>query len=42
MHAGWPDDRGLSTWPPSASTVADAGLADVPVVIELFYPFEMR
>jgi D-erythrulose 1-phosphate 3-epimerase len=40
-HWGWPDDRGLYDVAAFVQTVRNAGLADVPVVIELFYPFEL-
>jgi sugar phosphate isomerase/epimerase len=39
-HWGWPDDRGRYDVAAFAADVRDAGVADVPVVVELFYPFE--
>jgi sugar phosphate isomerase/epimerase len=41
MHAGWPDERGLVDVAAFGQTLQAAGMAEVPVVIELFYPFEM-
>jgi sugar phosphate isomerase/epimerase len=41
MHAGWPDERGLVDVAAFGRTLREAGMADVPVIIELFYPFEM-
>ncbi|MBW3631965.1 MAG: sugar phosphate isomerase/epimerase [Chloroflexi bacterium] len=40
-HWGWPDDRGVYDVASFVRTVRQASLADVPIVIELFYPFEM-
>ncbi len=40
-HWGWPHDGGRYDVAEFARTVRQAGLAHVPVVIELFYPFEM-
>jgi sugar phosphate isomerase/epimerase len=40
-HWGWPHDGGRYDVAEFAETVRRAGLAHVPVVIELFYPFEM-
>jgi sugar phosphate isomerase/epimerase len=40
-HLGWPDARGQFDVAAFAGTVRDGGLGDVPVAIELFFPFEM-
>ena len=40
-HWGWPHEGGRFDVARFAETVRQAGLAHVPVVIELFYPFEM-
>ena len=40
-HWGWPDDRGVYDVASFARTVRETERLDVPVVIELFYPFEM-
>jgi sugar phosphate isomerase/epimerase len=40
-HWGWPDPRGAFDVAAFARTVRDRGLDNVPVAIELFYPFEM-
>ncbi len=40
-HWGWPDDRGVYDVSAFAESVRRVGLVDVPIVIELFYPFEM-
>lgn len=40
-HWGWPDDRGVYDIQAFANTLRQNALTDVPVVIELFYPFEM-
>ena len=40
-HWGWPHEGGCYDVAEFAETVRKAGLGHVPVVIELFYPFEM-
>jgi sugar phosphate isomerase/epimerase len=40
-HWGWPHDRGLVDVALISQQVADAGLADRPAFIEIFYPFEL-
>jgi hypothetical protein len=40
-HLGWPDPRGEFDVAAFAQTVRRLGLGDVPVAIELFFPFEM-
>lgn len=40
-HWGWPDERGNYDAAGFARAVRQAGLGDVPVAIELFFPFEM-
>jgi sugar phosphate isomerase/epimerase len=40
-HWGWPAPHGLYDVAAFARTVSELGLTDVPVVIELFFPFEM-
>jgi sugar phosphate isomerase/epimerase len=40
-HWGWPHEGGLYDVAAFAETVRNAGLGHLPVVIELFYPFEM-
>ena len=40
-HWGWPDDRGIYDVTSFVGAVHQADLGGVPVVIELFFPFEM-
>jgi sugar phosphate isomerase/epimerase len=40
-HWGWPDERGQYDVAAFAQTLRQAGLDEVPVAIELFFPFEM-
>lgn len=40
-HLGWPDERGVYDVAAFVQTVQQADLTHVPVVIELFFPFEM-
>ncbi len=40
-HWGWPDDRGRFDVASLGRSLRAAGLGDIPVILELFYPFEM-
>jgi D-erythrulose 1-phosphate 3-epimerase len=40
-HWGWPDDRGRFDVADFATSVEKAGLEEVPVFLEVFYPFEL-
>ena len=40
-HWGWPDERGLFDVDDFAAQMKDANLTDVPVILEVFYPFEL-
>ena len=39
-HWGWPDERGRFAVAPFVAELTARGLADVPLFLELFYPFE--
>jgi sugar phosphate isomerase/epimerase len=40
-HWGWPDDRGMFDLVSFAQSLRAADLDDVPVLLEVFYPFEL-
>lgn len=40
-HWGWPDERGLFDVPGFVNEVKEAYLTEVPMILEVFYPFEL-
>jgi len=41
-HWGWPADRGRFAVAPFVAALRDRGLGDLPLFLELFYPFELH